>query len=811
MDNVASLRQASHQVALRIVQESLAILAAWAGAEIQQQPVEIDSTSMGAIATAKELTAWPDNETIDVLQVIFDAIHLEPEQAQKTEVHYWPAWAINNCDDNCNNTHDTQKRYPPIPYPLTQPPSEEQIDALRQQVKQTLENLTAHDWEQLPLLMLILEKYGSYLSFGQANVALFDQVRATAAVAAALAEDPQVEQLCLVAADLSGIQDFIYTISSDGALKSLRARSFTLELVTEEIVQQLLGQLGLPRSSVIYAGGGNLYLLAPATEAASKIICAIRKQANDWLLEAFQGKVFLSLACHNFAKEETGQKKFAEHWEYVIKKLAVQKSRKFDQQLDQLLQPKTAHEPCKVCHRDDTEDLKPLGGDGVEACPTCCQMFDLGQRLFNVGALVRSSTPKISGALDTVKICIGDSPIYYHLFETARTIPQQPETVYLINNWDVDLYKFPHFRNPTLLLLGNYGQRIDPEPGTNQPPSYITAEKLADRSTGIARVGYLRMDVDRLGQIFAQGLGNQYSLPRLSGLSRQMSYFFKVYLNSLAAFRERDFLSHSEQNFQSLTNTLGQDLLFIYAGGDDLFVSGAWDQVVEFAFDIYQSFRAFTGYNPDITLSAGISLSGPKYPLYQAASDAGDAEEKAKGNGRDSLGLFEEVFKWQEWLGSRHQNISEIASVPQEIKKYIGESPTLPLFGIFPFVADLKDAFKGQYPRSFARNLLSTAQLQEQWIKKLKQEKTNRIKTRDPGEKQSKHISKNQPNEKTDEEKAVRYFLHLPRIAYTLARVSNNVQNSKEFEAVSISLKSPYNAPYFRAIATWLDLLNRNA
>jgi hypothetical protein len=127
MDNTKDSKQASHQIALRIAQESLAILAAWAGAEIQQQPVEIDSTSMGAIATSKELTAWPDNEAIDVLQVIFDAIHLEPEQAQKTEVHYWPAWAINNCDDNCDNTHDAQQRYPPIPYPLTQPPNDEML------------------------------------------------------------------------------------------------------------------------------------------------------------------------------------------------------------------------------------------------------------------------------------------------------------------------------------------------------------------------------------------------------------------------------------------------------------------------------------------------------------------------------------------------------------------------------------------------------------------------------------------------------------------------------------------------------------
>ena len=46
--------------------------------------------------------------------------------------------------------------------------------------------------------------------------------------------------LLLVSGDFSGIQDTVYTISSKGALKSLRARSFMLELLTEHIVYEIL-------------------------------------------------------------------------------------------------------------------------------------------------------------------------------------------------------------------------------------------------------------------------------------------------------------------------------------------------------------------------------------------------------------------------------------------------------------------------------------------------------------------------------------------------------------------------------------------
>lgn len=99
----------------------------------------------------------------------------------------------------------------------------------------------------MSLLTLFVEKYGSCLSFGESDIALIDMARSTAAVACAIAPNLESENICLVAGDLSGIQKFIYTISSDGALKSLRARSFYLELVAEEIVQQLLDQLKLPR------------------------------------------------------------------------------------------------------------------------------------------------------------------------------------------------------------------------------------------------------------------------------------------------------------------------------------------------------------------------------------------------------------------------------------------------------------------------------------------------------------------------------------------------------------------------------------
>jgi len=766
-----------YEIALHIAQQAVAKLVAWANAKLPDE-CQITEDS-DAIKRAKCILHWPSDAEPKPLSLLFDSVKLSVSDSQgQSEVHYWKAEAIAN-------------EHPTIPYPQPEPPTDAELNKLKSEIKQALNQLESN-WNNLSLLTLILEKFGSHLSFGEPDVALIDMARSTAAVAAALANNPEANHLSLVAGDLSGIQKFIYTISSDGALKSLRARSFYLELLTEEIVQQLLTKLGLPRTNVIYAGGGNLYILASNDEnQVNQAVNSVRERFNKSLRTSFQGKVFLALDYLQLPTKSVGKKDFATYWNQIPKKLAKQKLRKFENQLDDFLKPGITYEPCRVCHRDDLPSLKRLNRrelDSSPACWMCRTMFELGDKLFKVGAIVRSKRSTIKGAVDRLYL----PGFYYYLFDKPdkALAVKGTETIFLINNWMVDKYK----NNTVPLLLGNYGKVLETE---EDGKHFIRAGEMADAAKKAGcnpRVGYLRMDVDKLGQIFAKGLDEKQTLPRLAGLSRQMSYFFKVYLNSLANDRETNFLKPNQfKKTQCLSKDERKNLLFIYAGGDDLFVSGAWNEVVEFCFDVYQCFRAYTGNNPDITLSGGISLADVKFPLYQSAAESGKAEDAAKSNGRDSLGLFGEKFKWSEWLGQKDVKVSEIEVLDAEIKDYLEICPkieSLELFGILPFIQILEEPEIG-YSRSFVRNLLDTANLQNQKIKEI-----------EDGRKQEEY---------TNQKKDIRYYLHLPQIAYTLARLPKNIRENQKFEPVRKSLKSPYNAPYFRAIATWIELLNRSS
>src|SRR3712207_7611919 len=86
------------------------------------------------------------------------------------------------------------------------------------------------------------------------------------------AERKDADRYLFVRGDISGVQSFLYTITSKGALRMLRARSAFLELLAEHAVAEVLREAGVPRTNVIYVGGGGFQLLLPNTEEAAEEI-----------------------------------------------------------------------------------------------------------------------------------------------------------------------------------------------------------------------------------------------------------------------------------------------------------------------------------------------------------------------------------------------------------------------------------------------------------------------------------------------------------------------------------------------------------
>lgn len=89
----------------------------------------------------------------------------------------------------------------------------------------------------------------------------------------------------MASVDLSGIQKFIYTITTEQAQKQLRARSIYLELIMENLIDEILNNLGYSRCNLLYSGGGHCYILIGNTESNKDKFKEIIKQQNNWFID----------------------------------------------------------------------------------------------------------------------------------------------------------------------------------------------------------------------------------------------------------------------------------------------------------------------------------------------------------------------------------------------------------------------------------------------------------------------------------------------------------------------------------------------
>ena len=189
------------------------------------------------------------------------------------------------------------------------------------ELEKELKKFLTADGKYINSLLGLLETLFSFIPSSTAtnelcDISLYDHCKVTAAVAAAISEylaargaDDFKEALfakeksfmdekafLLFSCDFSGIQKFIYMVEPDKALKSLRSRSFTLELFMEHIIDEIIEGCGLSRANLIYSGGGHAYILLPNTEEAKSFLRAAKTAVNRWLSKNFGTALFLASA-----------------------------------------------------------------------------------------------------------------------------------------------------------------------------------------------------------------------------------------------------------------------------------------------------------------------------------------------------------------------------------------------------------------------------------------------------------------------------------------------------------------------------------
>lgn len=483
----------------------------------------------------------------------------------------------------------------------------------------------------------------------------------------------------LIRGDLSGIQTFIYRITEpqrDGShhstAKRLRGRSFYLSMLTEVVAEWFLRELNLTAANALFVGGGRFDLLVPVDQTTCKKIDQLTQRLEKWLVDEFDAAIGLVLAKEPLIPQDFKSLKRANF--ALDDQLVELKQRKLPHSLSPEFFKEKPYLPdddnrgkqvCAVC------GLTPLpitADEKKKICLLCHLNEDVGKQLPKTKYLVRiypfSSNKEefnhgqatiIFGDLQTAVVLLKNDSEVQNLLAVVEKAALET-TVYALNDEPLPNVNWPAKTAPARMYLANTAPQ-------HSDGDVLEFGSIAALSTGTALLGILKADVDHLGLIFSLGL-EPPTISRVAALSHQFDRFFSGFLNTLCREVTNDWkrnLSDKEKDAVEDRATKAaeagkqlklddiENLFYItYAGGDDLLIIGPWDQTVELAQKLNEKFRAYTCKNPNITISAGIALVKPHFPVQRFVELAGHALEKAKNAGRNRITLFDQTAEWED-------------------------------------------------------------------------------------------------------------------------------------------------------------------
>lgn len=456
-------------------------------------------------------------------------------------------------------------------------------------------------------------------------------------IAASEAEPQRAESLCLISGELSGIQDFLFDIGTTFAGKLLKGRSFYVTLLCDSIRRRILTDLGLQDCHTLIDSGGKFVLLAPAS--AMEKLQAIRAQIDQkiWAEHRETLRFFLTAIP---LETETG---FSEAMtklqkaQKAAKKLPNETILKHSPEyLFEAEANHIAYAQCAVTGEMITDIVQAEKDFAGEDDPNPIRLCAQAELQYNLGKWLKgfkywlvydaANAPKGSQNIADLGIC--------HQFtandENIGALKENAAAFYVVNPQNANAAK------QGFVWYGGAKFPADESRG-GEPKSFDELGKTGngegENEGNLQRLGYLRMDVDDLGTSIQS---NVRSWARYVQVSRSLDHFFKARLDNL----------RNQRAYES-------KIVIVYAGGDDIFAVGVWNDLADFAHAIRHDFQDFCSGNAKPAISGGMILIGTHFPIAKAAQLAGEAEDKAKahvqnGQSKDSFCMLDFPLKWTE-------------------------------------------------------------------------------------------------------------------------------------------------------------------
>jgi len=524
------------------------------------------------------------------------------------------------------------------------------------------------------------------------DVSLFDHSRLTCAIAACLCElsdelsnnemseliqilrqyrKPEFEKILssspvankefflLVRGDIAGIQKFVYSVTKPqvepkGTAKRLRGKSFYVTLLGEVISDWIRRKFNLPITNILFCEGGRFDLLLPCSALIKEKLEEMRSNVDKWLLDEFRGE--LSIQIVNVPIKPADFFDFSDVYLRAEETLNKEKQHKFSKFINEenfYTPVEHFRDVCPAC------GISPIKGT-EKICSQCEVQLKIGSNLPRSKFMVYRYTSNFEqkSRLNNKTIPFpkfGVKVLFLENEEDVKRIIRKSKEdrffIYLLNSTDF-LKSVVELREENQNVGAGFKFIANSVPFIEREGRVLDFEEIAKLSDGAKNLGILKIDIDNLGLIFGLGI-EPISCSRIFTLSSFLSIFFTGWINSICSELSKkwkneklgDLSDESEPKTETIKN-IKNVFYTIYSGGDDLLIVGPWNQIIELAQIIHKDFNEYTCNNPNITLSGGILIVKPHFPVQRFSKLVEEELRRSKYEGKNKITLWGETLDW---------------------------------------------------------------------------------------------------------------------------------------------------------------------
>lgn len=505
-----------------------------------------------------------------------------------------------------------------------------ELDLLQQSFPSSFEDL-------LTVLDTLMKKYLWGIPATQdeqEDVSLYDYIKtATAITAALLKSENRDKPYVMAAGHFSGIQKYIFLVSkvgSGGVAKRLRSRSFYVNAIISALAHCIVHKFGLPLTNILMLTGGKFYILLPNTDDTEGILQEIEEDVTEFLYNKFKGNLSFELVWEKIG--DAGIYNYSS----TITNLSAAVDRKKNQLLKTVLTEKEQWNPERFLVYDElfhksmcVSCRSALVNEGENMCRNCENDTEIGGKLPKIKQF---SFSRGKGQYELIE------GYYLNLDEDTA----EPYLIMRLNDSDIG----GMYGRPVTIYYAVNNVPVK-DSGTKEQEGLFevkTFGEIADDSKGCKKIGILKADVDTLGFLFSEGLQsedrNMGTIARVSTLSRMLGLFFNGYLHEIIAKKFKN-------------------VYCVFAGGDDLFLLGPWNEMPELAIEINKKFHEYTGFNPCTTLSAAICIANGNGHISRLAEYCEQKLSQVKNRinpvvypgkrGRNGVYFLDEFMAWEDF------------------------------------------------------------------------------------------------------------------------------------------------------------------